>query len=110
MAEKRYKITAAVAASPNYAALSQYTFRTGFEHGTGSPLQICQCARCPSITCDATDVLGTTNEWAQRCMEAAMIPKGLKVDGVDYMGTPGAAVFEETTDPVTIDLDPFFNP
>jgi hypothetical protein len=30
------------------------------------------------------------------------------VDGTPWLGTPGALVFEETLDPVTIDLDLIF--
>ncbi len=110
MAEKRYKLTAAITASPNYGELNQYSFQTGFQHGTAPPTQLCNTGQCPVITCTGSDVLGTTNEWAQMCMEAAIIPKGIRVNGTHVMGTPGAAVFEITTDPVTIDLDPIFNP
>lgn len=106
MAEKRYKITADIVGSQNYQAESAYKFRTGFQKGP--PLQICQAPRCPVITCDENDVLGTTNEWAQRCMEASIIPKGIQFNGQNVFGPPGEAVFEETTDPVTIDLDQIF--
>ena len=112
MAEKRYKITAAVIASPNFAAMTNYKFRTSFGQTTGLPageVRICQVRDCPEITCVASDVLGTLNEWAQRFMDAALItPVPINVNGSSWLGTPGAAVFETTTDPVTIDLDAIF--
>jgi hypothetical protein len=110
-AEKRYRITAAVAASPNYAVDNDYKFKTGFAW-TGAPpgtLVICQPKECPLIVCTSGDVMSTTNEWAQRFMAEAIVPKGLMVNGVNTMGTPGAAVFEETLDAATIDLDPYFS-
>ena len=109
MAEKRYKITAAIIASPQFADSANYSFRTSFGIADAPNVVICQVRDCPQITCVASDVLGTTNEWAQRFMEAAAIPTvPFKVDGADWLGTPGAAVFEISTDPVTIDLDTIF--
>lgn len=111
MAEKRYKLTAAVVAAPQYSDMgNQYEFKTSFAtQPVGGEVMICQVRDCPLITCTSADVLGTTNEWAQRFMEAAKIPPApFKVNGTDYLGTPGAAIFEITTDPVTIDLDAIF--
>jgi hypothetical protein len=111
MAEKRYKITAAVIASPQYVQASEYGFKTSFGNYTGLPagqVRVCQVGDCPLITCLSTDVLGTTNEWAQKFMEAAVIPASFNVNGSSWLGTPGAAVFEITADPVTIDLDAIF--
>jgi hypothetical protein len=110
MAEKRYKITAAVLASARFAQTANYTFATSFQQAAGAgETRICQAKDCPAITCVGADVLGTENVWAQKFMEAAMIPPvAIKVDGSSWLGTPGAAVFEITTDPVTIDLDSIF--
>ncbi len=110
MAEKRYKITAAILASPQFAQASDYSFRTSFQQAAGAgETRICQAKDCPLITCVGSDVLGTENVWAQKFMEAAMIPPvAINVDGSSWLGTPGAAVFEITTDPVTIDLDSVF--
>jgi hypothetical protein len=109
MAEKRYKITTAVSSSPAYAAQgNEYKFQTGFEVDMSGTTVLCQPSQCPVITCTTSDVMGTTNGWAQQCMENNNIPGGISQNGTPYFGTPGAAVFEETTDPVTIDLDALF--
>ena len=110
MAEKRYKITAAVVASPQYVQAGQYQFCTSFQQAAGAgEVRIVQAGWCPGIVCTGSSVMGTTNVWAQKFMEAAEIPQvPFKVDGSSWLGTPGAAVFEVTTDPVTIDLDAIF--
>ncbi len=53
-------------------------------------------------------MLGTTNEWAQKFMDVVTISRGITVNGINFFGTVGALIFEETTDPVTIDLDSIF--
>jgi len=111
MAEKRYKLTSAVVASPSYVANgNEYQTRIGFQRGTAPPLVICNPKQCPLITCTGSDVLGTTNDWAQKFMDVVIIPKGMTVNGSPYFGTPGVPIFEETSDPVTIDLDNIFPP
>lgn len=108
MAEKRYKLTAAISASPQYQQTNQYQFKVRFQLGTAPPTVVCDIAQCPLITCTDADVLGTTNVWAQRSMEEMIIPKSLKVNGVNHFGAPGSYSWEETVDPVTIDLDTIF--
>jgi hypothetical protein len=108
VAEKKYKLTAPVLASLNFAGQGDYKFRVGFTQQE-SPLVICNAAECPVITADGSTVMSTTNEWAQKFLEEQIIPRGISVDGVNFYGTPaGALAMEETTDPATLDLDTIF--
>ncbi|RLE25308.1 MAG: hypothetical protein DRJ50_03160 [Actinobacteria bacterium] len=108
MAEKRYKLTAAVVASPQYQQQNQYQFKVRFQLGVAPPLVVCDISRCPVIACTENDVLGTTNVWAQASMDEMIIAKSLIVNGVNHFGVPGSLSWEETADPVTIDLDTIF--
>ena len=109
MAEKRYKITSAVVASQSYASEgNQYSCRIGFDKVVDGVTVVCNPRHCPIITCDDTDVLGTTNEWAQRFMDTVTISPGITINGLNFFGVPGSRIFEETSDPVTIDLDSIF--
>lgn len=111
MAEKRYRLTAAIKAGTAYSqAGNLHKFRVGFEKDPEGPAPVVYCSQkqCPDIDCGPNDVLGTTNVYAQGCLAQSMIPQGVIVNGTPFFGTPGAAVFEETTDPVTIDLDVIF--
>lgn len=103
MAEKRYRLTAAAQASWWFSnpPVGVYQFRTGWTtDAPGGGIIMHNPAGCPVVDVQASDVIGTTNEGAQDCMEIHVVPKGIAPDA-----EAGKPVFELTTDPVTIDLD-----
>jgi D-alanyl-D-alanine carboxypeptidase len=110
-AEKRYKLTAAVLASPEYAGRgNKYGFKVGYQKPNVPETVVIPAKNGPMVdNITGASVLGTTNDWAQIFMDNQIIPKGLYVNGQPYFGTPGQPVWETTTDPVTVDLDAIFD-
>jgi len=110
MAQKLYKLSPEVLASPQFASQASYGFRTSFQQSAGgTDVRVLEAKDCPLITCAGSDVLGTTNVWAQKFMDVAKIPSvSFMVGGSSWLGTPGAAIFVPATGAVTIDLDAIF--
>jgi hypothetical protein len=105
MAQKRYQLSANAVASPYYDAGWTVRFRYGEEGGTRVV-----AAHSQEVTILSTDVMGVTNEVAQRMIDNTVIPKGIKVNGVHFDPNYGSVVFTDVTSTtvggdVTLNLD-----
>ena len=102
-AVRRYKLTQDIIDS-FYTESGFFPFRVGFiKDGT-----IMEPRNCAKITIADTDVVQTTNEWAQTYLLAFRIPQGIRHNGVC---PPAGPVFIDVTGTIPtadVDLDPYF--
>lgn len=105
MAQKRYQLSAAAQSNTFYFVGGVWQFKVGYNHSTTG---IHGATDCPVHAITALDVIAADEPWCQMCLEKAVIPGGIIVDG-SPMGA-GEAVFTDVTlstvpGDVTLDID-----
>lgn len=104
MAAKRFKLTQEMIDSM-WTQNNSFSFKVGFEKDG-----VIRSARsCAQITIADTDVVQTTNPYAQKYLTNFIISRGIRINGVL---PPEGMAFVDVTGSIpvaNVDLDPFFS-
>lgn len=103
MAAVNYKLTPEILGT-YFIQNNQFSFKCAYGKNNDSN-DIVTARQAPKITINIGDVVSTTNIRAQHFLEMFRVPQGIRVNGAT---PPAGPVFQTTSDPATVDLDPYF--
>ena len=106
MAQKLYQLTVD---GKKFAQAGTYRFRLGFQKNEGGSTRYILQKKAPILAMGTNEIMATTNEFAQMCIESSGCPSSSRRGGMPTV-TPGSPMFVEVfTGTIDVDLDPIFN-